>query len=71
MENEMRKHIDKVNNFKQFNESEQKYPYDDKNKLILSIVYAKRGIEQQSDIQFNSGELVTKYIYLESEKFDI
>jgi hypothetical protein len=65
MENEMRKQLDKVKNWKQFNESEQKYPYNDKSKLVLSIFYSKGGVEQQADIQFNDGELFTDDIYVD------
>jgi hypothetical protein len=62
MSKEMREQIDRVKNWKQFNESEQIYPYDDKSRLVLSISYVKRGVEQQANIEFVSGELVTKYI---------
>ena len=65
MSKEMREQINKVKNWKQFNESEQKYPYDDKSKLVLSISYSRGGVKQQADIQFNNGQLFTDEIYVD------
>jgi hypothetical protein len=63
MSKEMRKQIERVKNWKQFlNEDKKEYPYEDKNILVLSVKYSKGGVEQQADIQFNSGELFTDEI---------
>lgn len=57
--------MDRVKNWNQFNESEQKYPYDDTSILVLSIEYSKSGVKQLSNIQFNNGKLFTEEIYVD------
>ena len=56
-----------IKNFGSFQNENLEYPYENRNILVLTIEYVKRGVKQQSNIQFNDGQIFTKQMSVDYE----